>query len=103
MAETPKQENKMITERQSEEIINAAKAEIRMIMPKEEVETAMEMIGMVVALLNQPVIVIDIGIGKALLANTLPLKDKKFTDVLRVVANMLEATGETERRNAEKK
>ena len=78
-------------------ITQAAVAEIDVSFPNQEDRNAASMwLTELILILSQPYIASIIHGGVILVPNQLPMGDKKFCEVMRIAANVLEAYGENE-------
>lgn len=90
-----------MNEKQIDAILDSAKAELKMILKTQhEVDVAFMYMTDIIHLLHQPFITREIpGVGGVVVViNNMPLYSKEFCDILRVVANVLELSGEIRRK-----
>lgn len=86
-----------MTQEQAELITNLAKKQLEEVLTKDEADTALIHMTTVLGLITEPYLYTTLpGLGVIMTSNPLPILDKRFPEVLRTLANVLEVYIELE-------
>lgn len=91
-----------MTEQQAQWITDAAKNEFRIILSESEIPQSMAVLNETIALITSDYYAHELPMGLALIPNRLPVFDKRFPEVLRVLANVWEAKLELDAKDEQK-